>query len=237
MNTSVDETQTTIRRYQFPDLAIPPPISATQSDQPVSSETDRSMPPDGQWRLLYRTVQNARKKGYQTGYEKGLEDGRKDGYEKGETLGRQAGIDQINESMTREKDEILARVKALWEELEGLQGKTMEHLGDSLAELITTVVQTVLGHELTLSRVSLKKVIEESLGLLPRLTGLTIVCHPEDRPLIEQMSDQLPEQWTIREDESLMPGGCRLEASGGEVDASVPARMKLCLASVTDALL
>ena len=61
-----------------------------------------------------------------------------------------------------------------------------------------------------------------------------LFLHPEDAKLVlAHLSGQLEQDhWSIREDEQLSRGGCRIEANGSEVNGSLEVRWQRVLSAI-----
>lgn len=76
----------------------------------------------------------------------------------------------------------------------------------------------------------LSSLLDEALDLIDSRTGLSVVVHPDDAPMMEELlaraarTRQGLEGWQIRGDAGLVPGGVRLESRDGMVDNTVNSR-------------
>jgi flagellar assembly protein FliH len=61
-----------------------------------------------------------------------------------------------------------------------------------------------------------------------------LILHPDDATLVrEQLGDQLSQSdWKIHEDAQIKRGGCRIEANGSEIDASMETRWQRIVATI-----
>ena len=227
--------QPRIHRYQFPPSCY---------EDPCTGHTTAAQIPAGiNFPILRSIVQRVRqrnldhrRKAEDAGYAEGQKQGYKDGYQQGFEAGHRAGLDE-SQRHHQQQQEWLALINSLWNEVYNLHQSTLLHLGQPLMELISTVVRQVVNHELATSRESIQQLVTDSLAMLPDSKGGQLVINPVDRPLLEPMVKQLPEGWSIQEDDSLTAGGCRLVTDYGDVDATVERRVTACIDAVQEQLI
>jgi flagellar assembly protein FliH len=63
-----------------------------------------------------------------------------------------------------------------------------------------------------------------------------ILVNPQDFALVKAMRERHEETWRILEDETLQPGGCRVESEHSRIDATVEARISQALGKMFDQL-
>lgn len=149
-----------------------------------------------------RIHEEAHRQGYQAGYEEGQLKARGEA----ERLGRAA--------------------IQLEDALAGLESG----VADELLALALELARQVVRREIHAYPESLLDVVREALAQLPHQHA-AIYLHPEDASLVRSY---LGEQLThaghrIHEDDQLKRGDCKLEASGGHLDASVATRWQRVL--------
>ena len=72
-------------------------------------------------------------------------------------------------------------------------------------------------------------IIEDAIGMLPSIKKpLRLIVHPGDAAILSQhiLGDLHELGWTMLEDESIQPGGCRIETAVNTVDATIENRWK-----------
>ncbi|WP_257285664.1 FliH/SctL family protein [Endozoicomonas sp. SESOKO1] len=233
--------QPCIHRYQFPP-------SGYDKDQSAEQDTPAQIPAGNNFQILREIARRARKRnldhrrkaaeaGYAEGQQRGLQDGFQDGYQNGFEAGHLAGLHESQLQQQDSAEQWLALMNSLWNELHNLHQSTLLHLGQPLIELISKVVRQVVNHELAISRESLQQLVTDSLSMLTDIKEGHLVINPVDRPLIDPIVKQLPEGWSIREDDQLTAGGCRLITDHGEVDATVESRVMACIDTVREQLI
>ncbi|WP_070886361.1 flagellar assembly protein FliH [Pseudomonas sp. D1-3] len=158
----------------------------------------------------------------QDAYNEGFATGEKDGFRAGQLKAKQ------------EADAALAgRVQAL--------EQVMRHLFEPIAEqdqqlevalvtLVGQVAREVIQRELSRDSSQIRQVLREALKLLPMgAENIRIHLNPQDFELVKTLRDRHEENWRILEDDSLLPGGCRVESEHSRIDASVETRLSQAL--------
>jgi len=158
----------------------------------------------------------------QDAYNEGFAAGEKDGFHAGQIKARQ------------EADAALA-VKV------GSLEKLMAQLLDPIAEqdqqmevamvrLVSHMVREVIQRELNTDSSQIRQVLREALKLLPMgAQNVRIQVNPQDFDTIKALRERHEESWRILEDDSLLPGGCRIESEHSQIDASIETRMAQAL--------
>ena len=158
----------------------------------------------------------------QDAYNEGFATGEKDGFRAGQLKAKQ------------EADAVLAGKVAALEQL-------MTHLLEPIAEqdqaleqgmvnLVSQVARQVIQRELASDSSQIRHVLREALKLLPMgASNVRIHVNPQDFEIIKALRERHEESWRILEDESLLPGGCRVESESSRIDASIETRMAQAL--------
>jgi flagellar assembly protein FliH len=124
--------------------------------------------------------------------------------------------------------------------------RTLHSMGESLAMLDQQVAQDLLDLSLEVAkqmvRQSLKVkpglvlgMVREAMNSLPSISGHpSVVLHPEDAVLVRSFleTDIKQHGWRILEDSRMNRGGCRIETSNSEVDATLQTRWKRVVAAL-----
>ena len=221
-----------VRRYEFPDLH-------SGSVLTVSDAVQEGALPSAQ--VLQQSVEAERKKGFEEGRRAGYWVGHGRGYQDGQLQGWQegqvAGYADARQSQIERGQRVFALFEQIRSEMENLHITAVRELGQPISELVTVLAERVLAHELTVSSLSVQRMVEQGLQLLPRSEQVVIHLHPHDRSCIERVLVDWPVNWKIVESDTVELGGCFLAAASGEVDASVKKRWESCLRPVLESLL
>ncbi|WP_252273097.1 flagellar assembly protein FliH [Pseudomonas subflava] len=163
----------------------------------------------------------------QDAYNEGFATGEKDGFRAGQLKAKQ------------EADAALAGKVA---QLEKIMGHLMEPIANqdqelekALVGLVSQVTRQVIQRELTTDSSQIRHVLREALKLLPMgASNVRIHIHPQDFELVKALRERHEESWRILEDDSMQPGGCRVESENSRIDASIETRIGLALKQLFD---
>lgn len=147
--------------------------------------------------------------------------------------GRKAGFEHgYEEGTARVRMEAL-QINTLLEHLETAVSEFDQQVGESLVRLALEIARQVVRRELKTQPQCLLDVVRETLAQLPH-QHVSIHVHPDDAQLVRvHLADQVQHgAHRIREDASLARGGCRLDAAGTQVDATVEMRWKRVVESL-----
>ena len=158
----------------------------------------------------------------QDAYNEGFATGEKDGFHAGQLKARQEA-----------EVALAARVA----QLEQLMGHLLEPIANQdqelekgLVELVGQMTRQVIQRELAMDSSQIRSVLREALKLLPMgAENIRIHVNPQDFELIKALRERHEETWRILEDESLQPGGCRVESEHSRIDASIETRLAQAL--------
>jgi flagellar assembly protein FliH len=67
-------------------------------------------------------------------------------------------------------------------------------------------------------------------------TNVRILINSQDFDQVKALRDRHEENWRILEDDTLQPGGCRVETEHSRIDASVETRLSVAIAKMFDQL-
>lgn len=156
---------------------------------------------------------------------------RQDAYNEGFSVGEKDGFRSGQLKAQKEAEAALApRLKAL----ESIMQQLFEPIAQQDTELEKTMLQMVqiiatqvIQRELKTDSSQILHVLREALKLIPLDGGqVKIFLNPQDFDQVKTLRDRHEESWKLAEDESLLPGGCRVETTHTRVDASMETRLK-----------
>jgi len=168
-----------------------------------------------------------------------LESIRQEAYNEGFATGEKEGFHSTTLKVRQEAEVALA---AKLERLEQLMGHLMVPIAEqdsqiekSLVELVGHIARQVIQRELQADSSQIEHVLRESLKLLPMGAGnIRIFINPQDFEQVKALRERHEETWRILEDETLQPGGCRVETEHSRIDASIETRITQALAQLFD---
>ena len=157
------------------------------------------------------------------GYAEGLQEGHAAGYAEGRAIAE-----------TEVKTEV-AHLQTLLLKLDQDLCGMDQQVADDLLELAIALAKKMVTEALKLHPELIIPIVQEAIRNLPGTAqNPRLFLHPEDAKLVlAHLSEQLEQdRWSIREDEQLSRGGCRIEADGSEINGSVEVRWQRVLSAI-----
>lgn len=171
--------------------------------------------------------QEGREAGYQEGFEKGRAEGHQQGLQAGEIEGREQGRQQAEDATRKEVESRVDRLEHLLGELVLPIQRHEEELESVLVNLTTVLARAVVYRELSLDSSQIRQVVRKALAALPSTAdNLRIHIHPDDLEPVREVAERLEVSPSIIEDDTLMPGGCKVESRHSLVDYTVEKRFQ-----------
>jgi flagellar assembly protein FliH len=158
-------------------------------------------------------------------YDKGFAQGEKDGYELGETRARK----------------IIEKIEGLLAEMVGLKTGLVRHYEKDLLSTILAIAEKVVHTHVAMNDTAVKDNILAALELVAEKREVTLKINPEDFEYVEKLRPELFSGHThiksimITSDPAVTRGGCRLETSNGDVDATIESQLKIIQQSLKEA--
>ncbi|MEX0445932.1 flagellar assembly protein FliH [Xenorhabdus sp. SGI246] len=186
-----------------------------------------------QARILDELKEQAR----QTGYEQGFSEGQSRGYEQGVEEGRQAGFEQGLQESREQQQAVTGQWKALLTDFNHSLDGLDTVIASRLMQLSLTAAQHILGQPAVCDGTALLNQIREFIQQEPLLSGKPqLRVHPQNIPLVEQQLGEILKLhgWRLIADNKLHPGGCKVSADDGDLDASLATRWhEMCRLAVS----
>lgn len=217
---------TTFARWQMPsfdggtgNVIQHPDAPEAEEEELIEAEPEpeveiEDVEPDEVQPLTLEEVEAVR----QDAYNEGFSTGEKDGFHAGQLRALQEADDALK-----------PRLKALESLMQQLfepiaeQDQAIEHM---LLDLVCLVSKEVIQRELKMDSAQIGRALREAMKLLPLDDGqVRIHLNPQDFAEIRDLRDRHEETWRIIEDDSLLPGGCRVETLHSQIDASIETRL------------
>lgn len=147
--------------------------------------------------------------------------------------GYEAGYSKGASMASAEAVRLAELVESAQQELSGLE----QGVAEDLVRLALTLARSMVRESLKVHPELVEAVVREAVRDVPPFgQGTRLRVHPEDAKLIEtHMAKELGAGWSIVEDPALTRGGCRIESTAGEIDATLETRwQKLSAALAQD---
>jgi flagellar assembly protein FliH len=146
-------------------------------------------------------------------------DGYAAGYREGLNAGNQAALVESNTRAAQ----LDSMVTALTADLARLD----RELAHEVVQLGLAIARKLVGVALQIRPDIVRQAVEDALRQVSHIRGpVSVIVNPEDAPLVRSYLDTAPPSggWTLREDPAVACGGCRVETTAGEVDATLNQR-------------
>ena len=185
-----------------------------EAQSTVEDVADNTLQP-----ITLEELEQIRQEAYQEAYNEGFAVGEKEGFHSG-----QLKAQHESEAVLTARLHVLEQLMQQLLEPIAQQDQALEHM---LLELLIQLVREVIRRELVLDSSQVGTIVKEALKLLPMgADNIRIHVHPQDFMQIKALRERHEEQWRILEDDTLMPGGCRIETEHSQIDASIETRLQ-----------
>jgi flagellar assembly protein FliH len=150
-------------------------------------------------------------------------------YEQARSEGEKAGLDEGMKKAQAEAAQLTRLVRAMDSALDQLGGDVAEEI----ATLAIALARQMVGDTLAATPEAVVAVVREALQQVPQ-GKVRIHLNPEDVKLVRtHLDDQLETgHHHLIEDAAVARGGCRLEATGCDIDATLATRWERVLAGI-----
>ncbi len=187
---------------------------------------------------LARIRQQAEQKGFAQGLARGQEEGKQQGYEEGLAMGKSEGIEQGMAQVKARQDEAAGQIIRLFEAFKIALDNLDSVIPSRLVQLSLTAARSIVGKNIVYDNTILLEKIRQLLKEDALLAGnIQLWVSKEDRAVVtEQLSPTLASLgWELLVDADILPGGCRITSTEGEIDATLSTRWEeLCRLSRED---
>ncbi|XBS68364.1 flagellar assembly protein FliH [Acerihabitans sp. KWT182] len=211
------------RPWSLNDLARPvlPPEPLLPPDEPATEES-------AQQTALNELRKKTQADAQHRGFEEGFKLGQRDGYQAGLQAGQEEGRQQI----FLEQQPAVAQLQMLVNEFQNTLDAMDSVIVERLAQLALAAAAKVLGQAPVGEAGAMLRQIQQLMQQEPLLRGKPqLRVHPSLIPLVErQLGAALSlHGWRLVPDNDVHPGGCKVTALEGDLDASLATRWhELC---------
>lgn len=202
--------------FETPELTRETQEAETEANIQADEQPQVSLPTEEDVAAIFQRAK-------EEGYAAGLQEGNATGFAEGRKI---AEIEVKAE---------VARIQALLSKLDQDLHEMDQQVANSLLELAIALARKMVTQALKLNPELIIPIVQEAIRNLPNaMQHPRLFLHPEDAKLVlAHLSDQLEQdQWCIREDEQLSRGGCRIEASGSEINGGLEVRWQRVLSAI-----
>ncbi|AJJ11600.1 flagellar assembly FliH family protein [Yersinia rohdei] len=202
-----------------------PDLSMLFTDEPslVSESTEVN-----EQQMLVNLQLEAEKQGRQQGFAKGLQEGLDKGY--------QTGLEEGHQQALADAEKQLAPITAHWQLLVNDFQSTLDALDSVIAsrlmQMALAAAKQILGQPAICDGTALLAQIQQMIQQEPMFAGKPqLRVNPNDLAVVEQRlgSTLSLHGWRLLGDGQIHPGGCKVSAEEGDLDASLATRWhELC---------
>ncbi len=161
----------------------------------------------------------------QEAYEKGFAQGEKDGLELGE----------------KKAIKVIENIENLFLEISHLKKEILKQYEKEILELIFAIAKKIIHDQITLDEKAIKNTVFKALNLTAEKSEIVLRVNPEDFDFVERLRPEFFTKFNelksimVTSDPSITRGGCFLETSYGDVDATVETRLEKIYQSLEEA--
>ncbi len=203
----------------------PPDISMLFTDEP---REDGEPTAGDEQQILMNLQLEAEKQGRQQGFVKGLQEGLDKGY--------QTGLEEGHQQALADAEKQLAPITAHWQTLVSDFQNTLDALDSVIAsrlmQMALAAAKQILGQPAICDGTALLAQIQQMIQQEPMFAGKPqLRVNPNDLAVVEQRlgSTLSLHGWRLLGDSQIHPGGCKVSAEEGDLDASLATRWhELC---------
>lgn len=216
----------------MPDDLLPPPspldlTSFVEADDAPEADSAQLQEQQRQQALAMVQMQ-----AHEQGYNAGLAEGRQQGFEQGRQEGYAKGMEQGLQEARQQQAPHHARMQQLVSEFQYTLDALDSVIASRLMQMALEAARQVVGQMTGVDNNALIKQIQTLLQQEPLFSGKPqLRVHPDDLQRVEEMlgATLSLHGWRLRGDPTLHPGGCKVSADEGDLDASVATRwQELC---------
>ncbi len=170
-----------------------------------------------------KLIDSAADRGYEQGLDRGLQEGR----EAGEREGRARAVQKFEPQL----EQLINAWTAALERWETDRGEMLLAAREDVVRFAVAAARKVVMRVVKADSTVIEDQLAEALALLSRPTTIVVSVHPNDRPIVEAVLPRLVsrfqqcEQASVRDDETLTPGGCVVATAGGRIDATIETQL------------
>ncbi|WP_409307212.1 flagellar assembly protein FliH [Pectobacterium sp. B1J-3] len=215
--------------WKLNDLATPasfvPALEEPEVLEPeIVAETHTPSFEDELLSLKEHAQQQAREAGFAQGHQQGYDAGYQEGLSKGQQQGLQDALLQ-QQPMIEQMQQMVTEFQQTLDALDSV-------IPARLMQLALTAAKQILGQPPVCDGTALLSQIQQLIQQEPMFSGKTqLRVHPSDLERVEQhLGPTLSlHGWRLLADNQLHPGGCKVSAEEGDLDASLATRWhELC---------
>lgn len=180
-------------------------------------------------------IEEARAEAREAGYQQGLEEGRSKGEQEGVEKTASEWLQKMDSYQAGEGRQVAERLQSILQiaqrEVQGLQ----QQMAPDVLQLACDIARQVVRQELRSNPQALMPVVREAMDMLSAESKpVAARLNPEDwEQLKDALKAEFPQpkiEWLA--DPAILPGDCKLESAGAQVDGSLEKRWQRAVAAL-----
>jgi flagellar assembly protein FliH len=180
---------------------------------------------------IQRIYHDAHREGYEAGLVEGLEAGHAEGYAAGHAEGLEAGEKKGHDQAVQDAQPLAALFTGFAHALEEVR----QDVTQDVVALALEIAQQMLREALKVKPKLVIPLVKSAMeGMQQGVQHPEIHLHPDDAVLVRDLlkAELAHAAWKIVEDNHIEQGGCRIECTTAEIDATMPTRWKRIAAAL-----
>ena len=176
-------------------------------------------------------LEKGKEEGFQKGHAEGFDAGKVKGHEEGYTKGYDVGVQEGKTVGQQYAD----KMGHLWNRFSENIAQADQGLAEDLLALAIEIADQVMMAAIEVKPELLLPVVRQAIQTLPQSNQpARIIINPKDTEMIEQfLTDQnLLSNTSIIQDDSIEPGGCKVETESSLIDASLATRRQRVISGI-----
>lgn len=217
--------------WKLKDLASPfdaepePEIDAVEPDEVAPEPVD-------QFRSFEAELERMREQTMRQAREAGFAEGRQQGYDAGYQEGLAAGTEQGTQDALLQQQPMIEHMQQMVSAFQQTLDAMDSAIPARLTQLALTVAKQIIGQAPLCDGTALQQQIQQLIQQEPLFSGkVQLRVNPSDLERVEAALGPALAQhgWRLLADGQLHPGGCKVSAEEGDLDASLATRWhELC---------
>jgi len=172
-------------------------------------------------------LSRAREDGYEQGLAEGRAAGHAEGFRAGQEMGHTTAREESVQKFAAEQANLVSSLRQVISDLDRLKDETGIKAAQNVLDFAIRVASKLTFAIGKLHPKSAQANLQRALELVGQKTGLLVRMNPADmdaaRAFLDEGATAMQNSAAVRfaGDDSLAPGGCRVETESGEIDASL----------------
>ncbi len=222
----------------LPEDAEFQPLTGGTAD---AAETEGEMPKEekGEGPPVAQPIDSKRDDGYEKGFEAGRAAGREQGKAEGYTEGFEKGEKEAEQRVNENAADMLSTLDAALNKVDSCYTSLVEQYESEIISLVCRIAEKVVLAKVEIEDDIVRETVLDALKTIPEPEDITLYVSSEDYEYIEMIRDDFFENIkslksvSVKSDDSVDRGGCRIETSKAGVETSPRAKLDRIFSAIT----